>query len=214
MPVSNHLTYCRSSDSTILESSVFNCYWYNISYSYNVTEYYSVIISDPGIHSKKLERFEPSRDLVFTEAKLNDYITNVTISALSLNTWKERIPVNTTEYRSTYHFSAYMNLILPYTFSLAFAFVFVSIGTWSFLQNEASAANGGFLQIMMSTTGRTKMEEQVIRHNVEGKGQRKELLDMKIRYEKLVDDKGMSMGRAAFGTVGETIPLQKGWKAA
>jgi hypothetical protein len=166
------------------------------------------------LNSEELYLFDPSRDLVFTEARLNEYIQHVTTSALSLETFYERIPVKTTQYRSTYHFSAPLNLILPYALSLAFACVFVGIRTWSLLQNGDSAADGGFLQIMTATTGRTEMEELVIRHDVEGKGASKELLDLKIRYGELVDGEGVSTGRAGFGMVGETIPLRKGRKIA
>jgi len=111
-----------------------------------------------GINLADSTTFQSNLDLVFTEALLNEYIANVTISALTLDTWKQNISVNTTEYRGTYKFSK-LNLILPYSLSLTFALIFAGIGTWSLIQNGALAADGGFLQIMKSTTGRTEMEK-------------------------------------------------------
>ena len=66
---------------------------------------------------------------------------------------------------------------------------------------------------MKSTTGRTEMEELVIKDNAEGKFASRELLDLRVRYGELVDSDGVSTGRAAFGTERETRPLRKDWNA-
>jgi hypothetical protein len=164
-------------------------------------------------HDADENNFQPNIHLEFTQALLNQYLINVTLSALSLDTWTERKTITTAQYHNTYHFSSPLNLILPYALSLGAALIFVGIGTWSLLQNGASAADGGFLQIMKSTTGRTEMEELVIKDNAEGKFASQELLDLKVRYGELVDTDGVSTGRAAFGTEGETRPLRKDWNA-
>ncbi|KAF1842004.1 uncharacterized protein K460DRAFT_409441 [Cucurbitaria berberidis CBS 394.84] len=179
---------------TILETSVFNPRRYNNTIT---------------THEK-----DPRLDLYFDETALNDYITNITISALSLNIWKSLTPVKTTEYHSTYQFSKPINLILPYALSLALALVFVGIGTWSLVHNGVPAVDGGFLQILTTTTGRTEMEKLVEAQHGDGEGASKELLEMQIRYGELVDAEGAGTGRAGFGLVEETRLLKKGWNAA
>jgi hypothetical protein len=154
--------------------------------------------------------FQPNIELVFTKALLNNYLANVTISALTLNTWKENMSVNATEFRNTYRFSEPLNLILPYSLSLAITLFFVGIRTWSLLQNGVSAADGGFLQIMKSTTDRTEMEDLVVKDNAESSFASKRLLELKIRYGELNDAEGVGTGRAAFGMEGETRPLWNG----
>lgn len=64
-----------------------------------------------------------AREAVITDDLLNEYITNVTISALSLNTWQQLVSVTTTKWRNTYDFSEPLNLILPYALSLTFALI-------------------------------------------------------------------------------------------
>jgi hypothetical protein len=76
---------------------------------------------------------------------LNDFLTNVSISALTLDTWRVPYPVNITEYRTTYHFCSPIKLIIPYALSLGFGLLFVGIGIWSLVANGVPATDGGFL---------------------------------------------------------------------
>jgi hypothetical protein len=188
---------------------VFNPHRCNDSYVYKS----SVFSHSVDRAEEEHDLFEPARDLVFTEAKLKEFLINVTISALSLNTSREKIPVNTTEYLGTYHFSQRINLVLPYALCLAFTLAFAGIGTWSLLQNGTSAVDGGFMEVMMATRGRTEMEELVLKHGTRGKSGSRELLDLEIRYGELLDAEGLSTGRAAFGMVVETRLLRKAWMA-
>ncbi|KAH7380144.1 hypothetical protein BKA66DRAFT_609988 [Pyrenochaeta sp. MPI-SDFR-AT-0127] len=181
---------------TILETSIFNPQRYNSSR-----------------YANSLSGLDPRTDLVFNQASLNDFLANVTISALSLDTWKEFRPINTTNYRATYKFSKPLNLIVPYVLSLAFTLVFTGIGTWSLLQNGVSATDGGFLHVVAATTGRTEMERVIVEHHVTGESVPKEVLNMKIRYGELVDGEGVGTGRAGFGMLEETRPLKRGRSA-
>ena len=76
------------------------------------------------------------------------------MSAISLGTWWDMVPVTSTRYSNTYTLSHPLNLVLPYSICLAAASVFVIISIWSLWCNRAPAADGGFLQIMfaISTT--------------------------------------------------------------
>lgn len=146
---------------------------------------------------------------------INEYISNVTLSALNLGLGTQLTPVNVTEYKTTYEFSAPINLILPYALSLFFGIIFVIVGIWSMVQNGTSAADGGFLQIMTSTVGRTEMEDLAVAHQakMDGDNVPKDLLKLKIRYGELIDGEGMGTGLAGFGTENETNVLRKGWRS-
>ncbi|KAH7123927.1 hypothetical protein B0J11DRAFT_325563 [Dendryphion nanum] len=112
--------------------------------------------------------FDPRTDLNITEATLNAFITSVTILALRLQTWTSLAPVNITEYRTVWHFSEHMLLVLPYALACGFALILPLIGTWALLENGVPAVDGGFLQVMTSTRGRAEMEKRVVRHHVVG----------------------------------------------
>jgi hypothetical protein len=153
------------------------------------------------------------RDLNITETTINEYLIKVAISALSLNAGTAPVPVNISTYQATYEFSNPLNLILPYSLSLLFCTVFVGIGIWSWTHNGASAADGGFLQVMTATTGRTRMEDLVTAQHIDNDNLPEELLDLEIRYGELLDAEGVGTGVAGFGTVEETKLLRKGWRS-
>jgi hypothetical protein len=147
------------------------------------------------------------------KARVNEYLIMTAISALSLNAGETPVPVNTTNYQATYEFSNPLNLVLPYSLSLLFCMVFVGIGIWSWTHNGASAADGGFLQVMTATTGRTRMEDLVVAQHIDKDNLPEELLDLEIRYGELLDAEGVGTGVAGFGTVEETKLLRKGWRS-
>ncbi|OAL55276.1 hypothetical protein IQ07DRAFT_627422, partial [Pyrenochaeta sp. DS3sAY3a] len=167
---------CNTSTSSLLARSTFNTQRYNdtsgVSYEFN------------------------PEDWTINEQSINDYLTNVTISTLSLDLGRNKTAVNVTEYRTIYEFSAPLNLIVPYALSYAIALAFVTIGIWSLHQNGVPAIDGGFLQVMSSTVGRTQMEDLVIASQRSGGkgGKNQDLLDMKIRYGELVDEGGEGTG--------------------
>jgi hypothetical protein len=110
--------------------------------------------------------YDPRIALDITEDLLNDVLTNITLSAISLGTWWDMVPVTTTRYRSTYTFANSLNLILPYSICLAVATLFAVIAIWSLRRNGAPAADGGFLQIMIATRGNTEMEKLVLKERL------------------------------------------------
>lgn len=189
--------HSHSIDPTILDNSVFNPQRYNRTRNLD-----------------SLRGVDPRDGLNISEDMLNEFLTNVSISALSLDTWKERVPMNLTEYRGTYQFSRPRNLIIPYALAIGFALAFVGIGMWSLMQNGVSAVDGGFLHVVTATTGRTEMERVIVENHVEGDSVAKEVLNMKIRYGELVDGEGVGTGRAGFGMVEETRPLKRGWRGS
>jgi hypothetical protein len=155
--------------------------------------------------------YDPRDSLNISEAMLNEVLANITISAISLGTWWDMVPVTSTRYRSTYMLSNPLNLILPYSICLAAATVFMAIAIWCLWRNRAPAVDGGFLQIMMATVGDTQMGRVILEEKVAAiDDMSDELKSLRIRYGGLInEDIAVGGKRFGFGTVEETVSLSK-----
>jgi hypothetical protein len=150
--------------------------------------------------------------LNITEDLLNDVLTKITLSAISLGTWWDKVNITTTHYQSTYSFAHPLNLILPYSICLAVSAFFAAIAIWSLSRNGIPAADGGFLQIMMATRGNTEMERLVLQEKLTTtENMSAELKSLKICYGELVGEEilGVEGSRMGFGTIDETTSLRK-----
>jgi hypothetical protein len=156
--------------------------------------------------------FDPRTSLDISEATMNALLANATISALLLNTWFGNITVKDTQYRNVYRFSHRINLLLPYGLCLGFTLIFVAIGLRALRGNGTSATDGGFLQVMMTTTGDTTMNREVGGASLRGgRNAPQTLLNMKVRFGELVPaEETIASGRYGFGTMEETMPLRRG----
>jgi len=127
----------------------------------------------------------------FDTGMARELLVNTTISALSMN---ERFDVvNGTETRNfnVYHFQNKLAFFLPYGLSLGLAIPIIVLGLIAlYVQNHGvSAISGGFLQLLMTTSGRTAIERTLIESSATLGGHEnvsKELLDMEIRYGELI----------------------------
>ncbi|CAN9448717.1 unnamed protein product [Alternaria alternata] len=158
------------------------------------------------------EGLDPRHAFNLAEDMLNGVLANITMSAISLGTWWDMVPVTSTRYSSTYTLSNPLNLVLPYSICLAAASVFVIISIWSLWRNRAPAADGGFLQIMLATVGNTEMSRIMLEEGVATiDDMSDELKSSKIRYGELVyeDKLGKQGKRYGFGTAGEVISLAR-----
>lgn len=147
-----------------------------------------------------------------TEALLNEALTNITVSALSLGTWWRMTPVSFIRYQNTYRFSNHLYLILPYGVSIGLAMVFTIVALWSCWRNDNAATDGGFIQIMLATRGATEMERLVLKEGcTSADNMPQELKQLKLRYGQLTvgQNIGVDEIRMGFGTVDETICLKK-----
>jgi hypothetical protein len=197
--------------ATLLHGSIFDTHRFNPENSTEFTNLYQTEYRYPK------DPFDP-RTLTINENLLNSLLSNITISTLSLGVEYAMVPVTITNFRNTYVFSNLLNFFLPYALCLSGALLYVVIGIMALITNGVPAKDGGFLQIMMSTRGRTQMEEMVLKEDVVGSGVvSKELLDRKVRFGELVEveseenrnllkTSGRLMG---FGTVDETLPLRR-----
>jgi hypothetical protein len=193
--------FASASDATPIQASVFNPTRFNR----NITD----TDSEPA-------DFSPST-LNLTEAILNEYLINVTISSIAIGTWREMTPVNITEFQNTYSFSQPYSLILPYSICLLLGLLCNLLGFWSLTTNGESAQDDGFLQIMTTTRGDTEMDRIARRYKVGGdKDAEMKLLNLKVRYGEMVDEDapeeergGKGQKRWGFGNVEETVELRR-----
>jgi len=190
----------------VFQDSILDPSRFNDSYRPNILK---------GRHPPDLE-FDP-RSLTITGVTLNELLTNLTISTMSLGYQYAMVPVAYTEYRNVYVFSDLLNFFVPYVICTIVAFIFVFVGIRALSKNGLPATDGGFLQIMMATRGRTELESMVLKRGFVGtKDLPKELLDLRIRLGELlvsIDEHG-NTGEGprkvvGSGTTGETIPLGK-----
>ncbi|CAN9354876.1 unnamed protein product [Alternaria alternata] len=125
----------------------------------------------------------------------NELLINTTISALSLNQRFDIVNGTETLNFNAYHFENKLAFFLTYGLSLALAVPILVLGFVAlYVQNHGvSAISGGFLQLLMTTTGRTSLETVVTKgfgtlggyENVS-----KELHEMEVRFGELIEVSG------------------------
>ncbi|KAH6625127.1 hypothetical protein C7974DRAFT_195192 [Boeremia exigua] len=93
-----------------------------------------------------------------------ELLINTTISALALGQNFEN--VNGTVFRSVnvYIFQDKLAFFLPYALSIGLAIPIIALGLVAFFVHNqgVSAITGGFFQLLMTTTGRTLLEKQIV----------------------------------------------------
>ncbi|KAF2750250.1 hypothetical protein M011DRAFT_465029 [Sporormia fimetaria CBS 119925] len=161
---------------------------------------------------------KPQGGVNISEDSLNELLFNITISALTLNTWSDKVEVTHTEYVLVYQFIAGLHFIIPYALCLALALVFVAMSL-TVLHLNGVPASDGFLQVFMTTRGNTSMSRAVGKGCIGGRHNApEELLSMKVRFGEL-DESASSqrelsktelIRRVGFGSVEETVPLKRG----
>jgi hypothetical protein len=178
--------------TSIAGSTAFNAYRYNFA-----TDYPSFEVS---------------------EKILNEGLANTTLNVMyGFGQWNTTVAANVTEITTVYVFKVRRNLIVPYFLTLFVAILFLILGIISMHQNGVSAMDGGFLQILMTTTGSMTINKAAAggclggRENVP-----KQLLNLKVRFGELIEKDNSNAGgqtsqvrRAGFGTEEEVIPLNR-----
>ena len=149
-----------------------------------------------GVFEQRLQHIEWGSDCPsFDPVMANELLINTTISALALN---QRFDiVNGTETRTfnIYRFENKLAFFLPYGLSLALAIPILALGLVAlYVQNHGvSAINGGFMQLLMTTTGRGSLEAVVTRGSGTLGGYEnvsEELRGMEGRFGELVELSG------------------------
>jgi hypothetical protein len=131
-----------------------------------------------------------------------ELLINTTISALALN--KRFNTVNGTESRSfnAYRFQRKLGFFLPYGLTLALALPIIALGLVAlYVQNRGvSAISGGFLQLLMTTTGRTELERTIARGSGTMGGYEnvsEKLLHTEVMFGELMDSCNEKSGEPA-----------------
>ncbi|EAT79388.1 hypothetical protein HBH56_100850 [Parastagonospora nodorum] len=165
---------------------------------------------NPHRYSESPKEEPGNSGLNVTEAALNELLTNITISLMTLDLWTDNINVTSTTYRNTYAFSRRINLVLPYALCLAFGLLIVGLGLVSLWQNGVPSSDG-FTQVMMATRGRTEIDRLVLEQGlVDINAASKELKGLKVRYGELVMEDAVKGEKVwGFGTAEETVSLRK-----
>jgi hypothetical protein len=138
-------------------------------------------------------------------------------AALQLGFWHTTVPVNITNTHEMYSFVSPKTLIIPYLTCLLLSIPFLYLGLNNLRLNGASATEGGFLQILMTTTGSKTLKKAATGGCLGGDENVPENLKrMRIRFGELVEsrvdedgDRG-AVKRAGFGIDGEVMPLRRG----
>lgn len=121
-------------------------------------------------------------------------------------------------YFNAYRFSKPESLILPYGFGLLSSLPFILLGLWALHSNGVSAIDGGFIQLISTTTGSKELKTQAAAGSLGGRESIPiGLQNLKIRFGELknktkyeVGGMGEEVRRAGFGTEDEVAPLTKG----
>jgi hypothetical protein len=126
--------------------------------------------------------------LNLSEALLNEALANITIAALSLNNWFGLVNGSTSSVFNTYKFEHKFSFYLPYALSLLFTLPVIVVGLLAFHHNGVAAIDGGFLQILLTTTGDTELRKLAAKGSLGGKENiPAELKKLKVRFGSLGD---------------------------
>lgn len=139
----------------------------------------------------------------FDSEMAKELLINSTISTLSRNRVFNVVEGTTTRTFNIYRFRDKVAFFVPYGLSLGLGLPMIALGLIAFYgpNNRVSAITGGFIQILMTTTGRTSLEEIIAKGSGTLGGQEnvsKELKETKIRFGDLIafGDKGKSSSAA------------------
>ncbi|TVY80729.1 hypothetical protein LSUE1_G003442 [Lachnellula suecica] len=123
-----------------------------------------------------------------TQDVLNDYLFNITTSVMTAyGNWKTNANATQSTTINIYSFSQPLNLILPYFISLAVGLPFMLLGTLALFRNGVSAIDGGFMQIITTSTGSAVLDRAAAGGCLGGsESATQELKDLKIRFGEFV----------------------------
>jgi hypothetical protein len=182
------------------------------NYSYFQNQPYSIHnITANDTSSPNLSNIDPEEFHVTPEL-LNSALLNITLSVITdFGRWY----ANDTEVIrwssiNVYDFSRPLNLIIPYFLSLIITIPILFIGAFALRANGVAAIDGGFTQLLTTTTGSKALEKAAAVGCLGGEENVPEQLkELEVRFGELVSEKGV-VRRAGFGTREETRELVRG----
>jgi hypothetical protein len=118
---------------------------------------------------------------------LNEALANITISSLALNKHFESVNGTSTRVFNVYHFENRLSFYLPYGLCLLFTLPVLVLGLLALHHNGVTAIDGGFVQLLMTTTGQTKIEDAIGAGCLGGEENiPNELKRMRVRFGEMV----------------------------
>lgn len=131
----------------------------------------------------------------FDVALAKELLLNSTISALSLNKRFQIVDGTTSRTFNLYRFQSKLAFFLPYGLSLGLSIPIIALGLFAFYKRNqgVSAITGGFLQILVTTTGRGSLEGVIAKGRSTFGGHEnisRELRETKIRFGELIEANG------------------------
>jgi hypothetical protein len=190
--ISNDTEPYTAKNGTVVETCVLEAELMHLSMSdYSPKEIWPFSVFEQRIPKSELYSGCPA----FDPDMANELLINTTISALALNQRFDLVNGTETRNFNAYHFENKLALFLPYGLSLALAVPILALGFVAlYVQNHGvSAISGGFLQLLMTTTGRTSLEAVV----TEGSGTlggyenvSEGLREMEVRFGELIGVSG------------------------
>ncbi|PVH86481.1 hypothetical protein DL98DRAFT_407196, partial [Cadophora sp. DSE1049] len=153
-----------------------------------------------------------------TQDLLNEMLMNVTMSTITAyGFWNTTVKATVDNFINVYRFSRPLNLIVPYPASLLVALPFIVMGLWALYQNGVPAIDGGFIQLITTSTGSRNLQNAAAGGCL-GASENAPLAlkKLRVRYGEIMGSeenrKGKVVKRAGFGTEDEIRPLVKGAK--
>jgi hypothetical protein len=113
---------------------------------------------------------------------------------------------------NVYSLSRPLNLIIPYFISLIVTIPFLLLGGFALHQNGVSAVDGGFMQIITTSTGSAILDKAAAGGCLGGdESIPQELKDLEIRFGEIIDrEEPGRIKRAGFGVESEITALKRG----
>jgi hypothetical protein len=129
---------------------------------------------------------------LFDAEMANELLINSTISMLSLNKHFDEVNGTSSRAFNVYRFRNKLAFFLPYGLSLGLSLPIIVLGLAAFYMRNrgVSAITGGFLQVLMTTTGRGSLEDVIVKGSGTMGGREnvsEELEETMIRFGELTE---------------------------
>jgi len=166
------------------------------------------IIASTALNQNRNQFNTSAPNFVITQNILNEMLQNVTLSLMNnVGIWMTEVNATQSNFRNVYSFSNRLNLLLPYYISLLVTFPLLAVGFISLHQNGVSATDGGFLQILTTTSTSATLHHAAAAEVFAFEGDKnipEELKKLKVMFGELEGE------RAGFGCEGEVMGVRKG----
>jgi hypothetical protein len=146
-----------------------------------------------------------------TQDLLNDILANITLSAISLGVWSETTDVSQNLTSTVYHFAHPLNIALPYSLVFGLTLPFLVLGLWSLYANGVHAQDGGFFQLLVTTSGSERLRSAAARNGCLGNVP-EEIKSLEVQFGELIETEAISRDYpiVGFSIEDEVMMIKKG----